>query len=138
MSRRLLQGAVPGDNLIYTFPDTAQSNGFLSLVQSSYFFSAAAGNRTALLIITDKDGNTVGEYTPSVVFTPGPVTFQFTWGGTGTAYSGGNFSHVHVPMSAIEIVGGDILTLEMEGRDAADQWNQTLISLQGDEVIDFA
>lgn len=126
MARRLIPDPAQAANAVFRVQDSEMDGGLLVFIHATLTTSADVGNRDINLIITGKSGNILAEFAAAGQ-QPQSTDFEYTWGGTGTAYVGSGLDKVHIPMSAFPLEGGDEIRLSQVGGNGDDQWSDFFI-----------
>ena len=130
MTRRLIPDPVAAANAVFRVQDSEKNGGLLVFIHATLTTSVDVGNRDINLIITGKSGNIVAEFAASGQ-QPESTDFEYTWGGTGTAYVGSGGDKVHIPMNGVPLQGGDEIRLSQVGGNGSDQWSDFFITTIG-------
>lgn len=117
-----------GATQVYEVPESLASVRLVTM-SANFTTGFAAGNFAIRAIIETKNVDIKGIYPAADVGATRTVDNFITWGNTGTAYSSvdGTTSFTAVPMQAVELAGGDQITLAGNTLNATDGWSNVVI-----------
>lgn len=117
-----------GADISYRIP---QSLGLcrVAVVIARLTTSAIAADRSAALVARNAQSDRKGQAESPVLQTASQV-LRYTWGLAGTAYQGASLENVHVPMSGLYVIGGDLIATDTNNISAADQWDNAFLWLE--------